>query len=262
MRDGKRRLRRRPLYHRHESSECGTNLRTDIDECATNNGGCGLPTWRCARILIGAEPTCALEEVELANLLDEDAACEIYWLDRTEGFYTNGDYQRNWGGLGEKWFFDGTGASIFILPTGEVIRWDRQSSPPTGTLITQVDGVVFDDPALLHDAQNVDAGCRIQTPSPRRSRVEPGASTAPSTLTPVATPPIGVVEGEKWFINDIEPGSMSPTVRSYAGMANDPSENTTIGRLSVEYYDSPSRLHDAHNPVSGLRERDRSLSSL
>ncbi len=225
---------------------------SDIDECATDNGGCGPADLFVCTNNVGAAPTCSGGEVELANpLLDDDAACDLYRLDRIEGFTSNGDYQRNWGGLGEKWFRDGLGGSIFIQPNGDVKRWDGQSSPPDGQLITQVDGVVHENPALLHDAQEIAGGCPASSAEPslvvarRAYRIDAamGFASAGSYATNWGG------RGEKWFINGSRGWfyiELDGTIVRWDGQR--PIGGDVVGVLSPEYHAEPNRLLDAHDP--------------
>ena len=58
----------------------------------------------------------ALETPEL----DHDALCHLYTMDHVHGLTSNGDYQTNWGGQDEKWLRDGVGASVYLLPNGQL----------------------------------------------------------------------------------------------------------------------------------------------
>ncbi|MBP86637.1 MAG: hypothetical protein CMJ64_07975, partial [Planctomycetaceae bacterium] len=74
------------------------------------------------------------------------------------GFAFTGNFHENWGGLGEKWFKDNTGAWYFIQPNGEIYHWSGGTTSD-GELIAQVDSAVHADPTLLFNASaNSSAG--------------------------------------------------------------------------------------------------------
>jgi hypothetical protein len=68
------------------------------------------------------------------------------------GFYSDGNDLYNWGGRQEKWFQGAGGAWFFILPSGQLYKWDG-SSHATGSLIDTFDATYYADPSLLYDAR-------------------------------------------------------------------------------------------------------------
>jgi hypothetical protein len=57
-----------------------------------------------------------------------------YVLDQQLGLFTDGDLWQNWGGRNENWLMGNGGQWYFILPNGELYRWDG-SGQATGTLV-------------------------------------------------------------------------------------------------------------------------------
>jgi hypothetical protein len=74
-----------------------------------------------------------------------------YVLDQQLGLTFTGNYWQNWGGRNEKWMIDATSQWYFILPNGQLYRWDGSSSA-TGTLIGTPGASHWTNPATLHDA--------------------------------------------------------------------------------------------------------------
>ncbi|MGC6417569.1 MAG: S1 family peptidase [Bradymonadia bacterium] len=89
---------------------------------------------------------------DAVNPNGDDLATVAADLDDTYRFTSNGSYSTNWGGLNEKWFSNANNNWFYILPTGEVYRWNVGSRPVTGQLIGELDGTYWDNPALLHNA--------------------------------------------------------------------------------------------------------------
>jgi Ca2+-binding RTX toxin-like protein len=73
--------------------------------------------------------------------------------DRDYGLYAVDNVFENWGNQGEKWVM-GTGGWYFILPSGELYRWDG-SSQATGTKLATLDDSYFRDLSKLVDAQHL-----------------------------------------------------------------------------------------------------------
>jgi hypothetical protein len=75
-----------------------------------------------------------------------------YVLNQQYGFFTDGNFYENLGGLGEKWV-QGTGGTgwYFLLPNGELYAWDGGSGA-TGTLVGNVGASYWDDPYRLINA--------------------------------------------------------------------------------------------------------------
>src|SRR5207248_1766030 len=80
-------------------------------------------------------------------------ASTLAQLQQQYGFSFTGDYQSNWGGQHEKWLRAGQDGNhwYYLLPGGGLYRW--QDSFAASTLVAQVGSTVWNDPALLHNAQ-------------------------------------------------------------------------------------------------------------
>ena len=72
-------------------------------------------------------------------------------LDRRFGFRFAGSLWSNWGGRDERWFKDRDDAWYFILPNGEIYKWDL-SRRAMGTLVATFSSDVHTNPSLLFDA--------------------------------------------------------------------------------------------------------------
>jgi hypothetical protein len=72
-------------------------------------------------------------------------------LDQRYGFKSDGKLSTNARGQMEKWFRDGNNNWHFILPTGEVRRWDGKSGA-NGDLVAQLDNSSYLNPARLYRA--------------------------------------------------------------------------------------------------------------
>ena len=84
-------------------------------------------------------------------------ASEAFALDSQFEFDATASNFLDWGGRGEKWFVsDSENAWFYILPNGELYRWDGVSgrtSELNGSLITQLDPAYHANTSLLHDAR-------------------------------------------------------------------------------------------------------------
>jgi V8-like Glu-specific endopeptidase len=99
------------------------------------------------------DPTLLLEAVQPeATGCDNDLATEAQSMDETFDFRGTGSYNTNWGSVNEKWFTNGSSNWFYILPNGDVYRWTVGTRPLEGTLVGQLNGSYWDNPALLHDA--------------------------------------------------------------------------------------------------------------
>jgi hypothetical protein len=81
-----------------------------------------------------------------------DLSAEAASLDAQFGFTSDGSYNQDWGGLNEKWFSNVSNNWFYILPNGEIYRWQMGTRPLEGTLVGQLDSTFHENPALLHDA--------------------------------------------------------------------------------------------------------------
>ena len=90
--------------------------------------------------------------------IDDTLACEAFQLDQSYGLRAAGSYSHNWGGLGEKWILSRNGDWFYILPAGELYRWNSNSTPPTGEHVATLTAAFHADPTLLHDAIEIEGG--------------------------------------------------------------------------------------------------------
>ena len=108
----------------------------------------------------------APEGCEAPVVDDATLRANAYALDQQYDFRFNGSYATNWGGQGEKWVVGGNNNWFYILPDGELVRWNSGSRPLTGDVISRPDATFHADPSKLHDAQDPNAGADVpMTPS-------------------------------------------------------------------------------------------------
>jgi len=63
-------------------------------------------------------------------------------------------FSRNWGGLDEKWISSRGGDWFYILPSGELMKWEGQTlSPENDTLIQKLSTRYYEEPSLIFDAE-------------------------------------------------------------------------------------------------------------
>jgi hypothetical protein len=76
---------------------------------------------------------------------------ELSALDAEHGFWSEGNYYDNYLGRSERWIRDADDQWHYLLPNGELHRWERsfEASP----LIAELGSEVYDDPSLLTDPQ-------------------------------------------------------------------------------------------------------------
>lgn len=74
-------------------------------------------------------------------------------LDEQLGLWSNGNLSQNWGGRNEKWLQGASNEWYFLLPNGDLYRWDG-SAQATGTLVGQVGQACYNDPSLLYEAHS------------------------------------------------------------------------------------------------------------
>ena len=82
-------------------------------------------------------------------LIDAYTISTDRWYDFNQG---TSDFF-NWGNRSEKWFQGAQNEHYFILPGGDVYRWDG-SSNATGTLVISTDPATYTDPSLLVNAMD------------------------------------------------------------------------------------------------------------
>jgi subtilisin family serine protease len=74
-----------------------------------------------------------------------------YVLDQQLGLRFQSSYSQNWGGRNEKWVQSAANQWYFLLPDGELYRWNNQAGA-NGTLVGNVGASYWASPGLLHDA--------------------------------------------------------------------------------------------------------------
>jgi subtilisin family serine protease len=79
-------------------------------------------------------------------------ASQAYQLKQQYGFFFSGNDYFNYGGKQDKWFQGSGGAWFFILPNGQLYKWDGTAGQATGTLIATMDASYYKDPSLLYNA--------------------------------------------------------------------------------------------------------------
>ncbi|MEE2785784.1 MAG: hypothetical protein VX589_00495 [Myxococcota bacterium] len=223
----------------------------DIDECAVENGGCGdVQRFRCVN-LAGAPPVCEAMLNQGSN--SNERACQLYRLNRRYGLYSSGDLRLDWGGLGDKWIRIGYGGWMFMLPNGELYRWDGQPRPIRGELIATLDATVYDDLSQLYAPPVLPETCSseqdrepIQTLLKRAFEID---QTLQFRTTGRFFDNWGG-RGEKWLTTEdnqwyfIEPDG---TLVRWAGGSL--RNGRLVATLSAEFFQRPDRLTNARDPA-------------
>ncbi len=85
---------------------------------------------------------------------------ELSALDAEHGFWADGDYFTNYLGQNERWIRDADNAWHYLLPGGDLYRWE--GSFESSTLIAELGSSVYDDPSLLTDPEPADVVASIE----------------------------------------------------------------------------------------------------
>jgi hypothetical protein len=72
-------------------------------------------------------------------------------LRETLGLRAAGNYYQNWGGLNEKWIVGSGGQWYYLLPNGQLYRW-QNNDPSLNPLVATLDTGHWADPSLLTNA--------------------------------------------------------------------------------------------------------------
>ncbi len=76
---------------------------------------------------------------------------QLSMLDTQHGFWSNGNYYTNYLGQNERWIRDASNHWHYLLPTGQLYRWE--GSFAASLLIAELGSDVYQTPALLTDPQ-------------------------------------------------------------------------------------------------------------
>ena len=79
---------------------------------------------------------------------------DAYEIDHRLGLNVASGLYENWGDRGEKWLRGSDKQWYFVTPDGTLYEWDHGSSA-TGTVVQQLDPAIYQNPALLYNAQPV-----------------------------------------------------------------------------------------------------------
>ncbi len=83
-------------------------------------------------------------------------------LDLSLGLRFTGDFFQNYGGQQERWLLGAEDAWYFLLPTGELYRWDGAEGQASGALVASLGAAYYARPQFLYDAAS---GQLLATPS-------------------------------------------------------------------------------------------------
>ena len=180
--------------------------------------------------------------------IDDTLACEAFQLDQSYGLRAAGSYSHNWGGLGEKWVSSRNGDWFYILPAGELYRWNSNSTPPTGEHVATLTAAFHADPTLLHDAIEIEAGCPDNAGGNEAALAQQAYDLDNQYgfkfHNSYATNWGGL--GEKWILG--RDGSwfyITPTGAVTRWSNQRPVDGEVVGQLSAAYHVTPALLHDA-----------------
>ena len=151
-------------------------------------------------------------------------------LDRDLGLQSTGNYYENWGGAGEKWLKDREGAWYFILPTGQLHRWDG-SSGANGTFVHSLGSEFHTNPELLINAHAIGIDSQF------------GFEQGTGAFNTFG-------RSEKWFEDRngdaffVLPGGL---VHRWDGRAS--ATGTLISKQGSDVYTDPALLYNAYDSV-------------
>jgi hypothetical protein len=117
------------------------------------DGGANLstsPTSATVPPLVYDDPT-LLFNAEV--MLTEDEQEQLSSLRKAHGFAFAGSFYQNAFGANEKWFRDRHQEWFVITPDGQLRQWDGGANLSTSPTIAAVSPLVYDDPALLFNAE-------------------------------------------------------------------------------------------------------------
>jgi V8-like Glu-specific endopeptidase len=184
--------------------------------------------------------------------IDDSIACEAFQLDQEYELTNPGSYSLNWGGLGEKWLTSVSGTWFYILPNGELNRWNSNTTPPTGETVATLSAAFHLDPTLLHDAEEIEAGCGGDDNAEDTQTVAQRAFDLDTQYgfefkNSYATNWGGL--GEKWVTSrSNEWFYITPTGALTRWSKARPVDGEVIAQLSADYHVTPALLHDAVAP--------------
>jgi len=164
-------------------------------------------------------------------------------LKASGGFYYIGTYVQNAVGENEKWFKDRNDNFYFILPNGNLIRWDGISIPTSkANPVANLGVAVYDDPTLLFNAQAVIA--------PATQAVMTGLRTTHGFYTGGDYFKNAFGVNEKWFFdrsNNLYFIFTNGDVFKWDGIsfATSTQISVRIAQLGVAVYDDPTLLFNA-----------------
>jgi hypothetical protein len=167
-----------------------------------------------------------------ANEADPEMA---YMLDQSLGLYRDSSgYQQGWGGRNEKWLM-GSDGWYFILPTGELLKWNG-SPGAVGDVVAFAGALAYDDPTLLHEARSTASLADQAYALDRRLGLSLPAS--------------GTLQGwggknEKWLIGNDGWYFMLPSGELYKWDGSGAASGVLIATLDAAYYAELSLLYDA-----------------
>lgn len=180
-----------------------------------------------------------------AKVIGSEAEQLAFDLDQQYGFYSNGEYYENWGGLNEKWFQAANNLWFFITPDGRVFEWDNSSDLNSSTQIAVVDADYYVDPSQLYDAP------------------DPGAAYALKQLAYNLDRQLGLYTtghysenwgglGEKWVkAADNSWYFITPDGSLYQWDGRrELATSTLVAKLDASYHTDPTLLHEAPEPVT------------
>jgi hypothetical protein len=149
------------------------------------------------------------------------AQSQLFQLDQQLGLNYPGraDYYFNTRGSSEKYVNTAVGTWYYILPNGNLFRFtgSNSSTAPSslvGTLIANVGTAAYQNPALLHDAQNVSNALTFQftnggAPS---VKITPGANVAGSFTATITVSDGSKSDSESFLVTVSEPTTAAPLI--------------------------------------------------
>lgn len=167
-------------------------------------------------------------------------------LDQQFEFFFAGRFDRDWAHRGEVWFKGKDELWYFILPNGDLYRWDPDDGQDLdkSTFVASLEPVFNVDPSLLYLAHEQQMAFELDE--------QLGLFSSGNLFVNWAG------HGEKWVAGEgdlwyfiMDDGKLYRWERAGDDPTRDISPNTFIGQLSSEFHADPSRLFLAANIANG-----------
>jgi hypothetical protein len=134
-----------------------------------------------------------------------------YQLDQSLGLSSDGNFSTNWGGRNEKWIRGNGSAWYFILPSGELYRWNG-SNAAAGTPVATLDERYHANPSLLYNAPDPASvpGPTVHFAGSRLTITDTTGYSWPYQVSVTVTDLVGASDSETFFVYTGSPPELAP----------------------------------------------------